>query len=93
MLGINQQDLSGDALDFIEEFDQSYPSIKDPQNDVARRWGATGIPETFFVDRRGRVVGHVIGAASSRQLRAGVAAAETGRVLPVREGGARQRAR
>ena len=50
-------------------------------------YGATGIPETFFVDARGRVVGHVIGVVSEAQLAAGVKAAVTGQVAGTVSGG------
>jgi cytochrome c biogenesis protein CcmG, thiol:disulfide interchange protein DsbE len=89
-LGLDMQDLSGDARDFLDEFRTSYPTIRDRGDDVAREWGVTGLPETFFVSARGRVVGHVIGAVSSRQLDAGIRAAVNGRPAPAREGGERR---
>jgi hypothetical protein len=30
------------------------------------------MPETFFIDRRGRIVGHVIGVSSATWLRDGI---------------------
>jgi hypothetical protein len=63
------------------------PQIRDPTNDTARRWGATGIPETFFISRRGAVVGHVIGTVTDQQLAGGVAAALSGRPRGADEGG------
>ncbi|KKL73015.1 hypothetical protein LCGC14_2079140 [marine sediment metagenome] len=87
-LGLNMQDLRGDARAFLREFAITYPTVRDPGKDVASAYGATGIPETFFVDERGRVVGHVVGAVSGRQIRAGAAAARSGRVAGTRSGGA-----
>ncbi len=89
-LGLNMQDLTDDAHAFIEEFAITYPSIREPSNEIARAYGATGIPETYFISRRGRVVGHVIGVVSERQLEAGAIAAKTGRVLGIESGGARR---
>lgn len=89
-LGLNMQDLTGDARDFIREFGLSYPHVRDPGDDVARDWGVTGLPETFFISARGRVVAHVIGAVSARQLDDGVRAAIAGRPLEALEGGARR---
>jgi cytochrome c biogenesis protein CcmG, thiol:disulfide interchange protein DsbE len=86
-LGLNIQDVSGDAQDFLREFSVSYPNVRDRADEVARRWGVVAMPETFFVDRRGRVVAHVIGEASAAQLRDGTAAARSGRVLDTRRGG------
>jgi cytochrome c biogenesis protein CcmG/thiol:disulfide interchange protein DsbE len=86
-LGLNIQDLRGDARDFSREFGLTYPSVRDARRGVADRYGATGIPETFFVDTRGRVVGHVIGVVSESQLNAGVRAALSGRVAGTVSGG------
>ena len=86
-LGLNIQDLRGDARAFIDEFGSTYPSVREPGRSVAKSYGATGFPETFFIDRRGRVVGHVIGAIAPKQIAAGVAAAATGRVAGVGDGG------
>ena len=86
-LGLNIQDLRGDARSFSRKFGLSYPSVRDARRDVADRYGATGIPETFFVDRRGRVVAHVIGVVSERQLEAGARAARAGRVAGTVSGG------
>jgi cytochrome c biogenesis protein CcmG/thiol:disulfide interchange protein DsbE len=92
-LGLNMQDLTGDARDFLDEFAVSYPNVRDQSDDVARRWGVAALPETFFVDRRGRVVGHVIGAVSSRQLRAGIEASRSGRIVGSKSGGDRRSTR
>jgi len=90
-LGLNQQDVREDARGFLREFGQTFPQIRDPDKTTARRWGATGIPETFFLRRDGRVVGHVVGVVSSRQLEDGVRAAVTGRPVGSQVGGSRQR--
>ena len=63
---------------------------RDPSNDVALDWGVTGIPETFFISARGKVVAHVTGAVSAGQLRAGIAAARKGRPLSALHGGGRR---
>lgn len=88
-VGLDMQDVTEDARDFIAEFDITYLNVRDQRKDVARRWGVTGIPETFFVTRDGKVVGHVIGAVTAKQLRRGIAAAREGRVLGATSGGAR----
>ena len=92
-VGLNMQDLTGDARDFLRRFGQTFPNVRDPTNATARRWGVTGIPETFFVSRRGDVVGHVIGVVSERQLAQGVAAASRGRPRGAQSGGDRRSTR
>jgi cytochrome c biogenesis protein CcmG/thiol:disulfide interchange protein DsbE len=89
-LGLNMQDLPEDARAFMREFDTSYLNIRDQDNGVARDWGVTGLPETFFITRRGKVVGHVIGVVSGEQLSAGITAARSGRAVGASEGGDRR---
>jgi cytochrome c biogenesis protein CcmG, thiol:disulfide interchange protein DsbE len=92
-LGLDQQDFPEDARDFLQEFQITYPTIRDPGKEVATRYGATGLPETYFISAQGRVVAHVIGAMSPEQIDGGVAAARTGRPLGALEGGARRSTR
>ena len=87
-LGLNMQDLTGDARGFLEQYGITYPTIRDQGNDVARSYGATGIPETYFVTARGRVVGHVVGVVSDQQLAGGARAALAGKLTGTLSGGA-----
>ena len=92
-LGLDMQDVTGDAREFLREFDVSYLNVREGGKETARRYGATGLPETYFISARGQVVGHVIGALDTAQLRAGVSAARHGRPAAAREGGERQKTR
>jgi len=92
-VGLNMQDLTDDAREFISEFDNTYLNVRDESNGVAVDWGVTGLPETFFVSPEGEVVAHVIGAVSPEQLEAGVRAAERGQPLGSIEGGDRRSVR
>jgi cytochrome c biogenesis protein CcmG/thiol:disulfide interchange protein DsbE len=92
-VGLNMQDLSEDARAFAGEVGMDYLTIRDRSNGVARSYGVTGIPETFFIDRAGRVVGHVVGAITPAQLTAGTAAAQRGRPIGVQAGGNRRETR
>ena len=87
LLGLDMQDLTSDAAGFMNRFRDDYLNIRDPTNDVARRYGVTGLPETFFISRSGRVVGHVIGEVTGAQLKTGIAAALHGQVTSARRGG------
>jgi peroxiredoxin len=86
-LGLDQQDARESARDFISQFGLTFPHVRDPSNDTARAWGVTGLPETFFIGADGRVVGHVIGTVDAAQLRAGIAAARSGRPAGSKQGG------
>jgi cytochrome c biogenesis protein CcmG, thiol:disulfide interchange protein DsbE len=92
-VGLNMQDLTGDARAFMGEFDNTYLNVRDQGNAVALEWGVTGLPETFFIAANGYVVAHVIGAVSAEQLEHGIAAAENGRPLGALEGGERREVR
>lgn len=89
-LGLNMQDLTGDARSFLDEFAVTYPTIRDQGNDVAQSYGVTGVPETYFISARGRVVDHVIGVVNASQLASGARAALKGRVLGTASGGAQR---
>ena len=77
-LGLDTQDVTSDAQAFVEGFKLTYPSVRDHGRDVLSRYGATGIPETYFISAAGRVVAHVPGVISPRQLALGVSAARRG---------------
>lgn len=47
---------------------QSYPSLYDPRTRTAINYGLYGVPETFFVDRQGRVAYKHIGAVTPQLL-------------------------
>jgi cytochrome c biogenesis protein CcmG, thiol:disulfide interchange protein DsbE len=87
-VGLNQQDLLGDAHRFLREFGTSYLNVRDSGNEVARRWALKGLPETFFLDADGKVVAHILGAASAAELREGMEAALSGRPARVDRDGA-----
>lgn len=55
VLGVTYRDTSGDALQFVRQQHISYPVVRDVGGGFARAYGANGIPETFVIDRRGRV--------------------------------------
>lgn len=89
-VGLDMQDLTDDAHAFLRSFHVSYPNVRDEGDTVAHAWGVTGVPETFFITPRGRVVAHVIGIVSDAQLREGIAAARSGRAIAALTGGARR---
>ena len=80
-VGVDEQDLSGPATKFMRRFDITYPVISD-DGPLIGHYGVTGYPETFFIDRHGRViplppnktgqVGHIIGPATPALLDLGI---------------------
>jgi cytochrome c biogenesis protein CcmG, thiol:disulfide interchange protein DsbE len=55
VLGVDVQDLDGDARDFVEEYGLTYPMLRDGPGDTRDDFGILGLPETFVIDRKGRI--------------------------------------
>jgi cytochrome c biogenesis protein CcmG/thiol:disulfide interchange protein DsbE len=68
VLGANYQDVSADALGFVRRFKLSYPSLRDRDGEYADRYGSRAFPETFVIDRRGRVAAQRRGPVDQRWL-------------------------
>jgi len=72
-LGIDEVDLRGPARAFMKRYHMGYTSVADGSGAIAGKFGVTGTPETFFVDRRGRVVPpHVVAEVAPGDLDAGI---------------------
>jgi cytochrome c biogenesis protein CcmG, thiol:disulfide interchange protein DsbE len=56
VLGIDTRDLTGDGRKFVEQYGVSYPQLRDGDGDAAHDFGTTGVPESFLVDPKGRLV-------------------------------------
>jgi cytochrome c biogenesis protein CcmG/thiol:disulfide interchange protein DsbE len=65
-VAVNYQDSPGRAQAFLDELGTSRTTLYtvDEGSSTAFAWGVLGLPETFFVDRNGIVVGKVSGPAS-----------------------------
>jgi len=74
ILGIDSNDLSDDAINFVDRYDITYPQLRDGSGDYARdELGTTGVPESFLVNPRGRLVLHSLGPVTDRYLEENVA--------------------
>jgi cytochrome c biogenesis protein CcmG, thiol:disulfide interchange protein DsbE len=77
-LGLDVQDFKGDALSFLERYDTNYVSVRDGGSSTYANYGLTGLPETYYLDARGRIVDHAVGEISPEELEAGIANARAG---------------
>jgi cytochrome c biogenesis protein CcmG/thiol:disulfide interchange protein DsbE len=69
VVGVDAQDFQTDAQRFVARYGVTYPVVHDGPGSTLGHWGVTGFPETFFVDRRGRLVGDKVeGPVSEEQL-------------------------
>ncbi len=71
-LGVDIQDFKSDARRFLRHFQTNYVSVRDGDDSTSSDYGLTGVPETYYVDRRGRIVAHSNGEVSRRELEAGL---------------------
>ena len=63
VLGIDVNDFKQDARRFMRRFGMTYPVVYDGKGSTVGKWGVRGFPETFFVDRSGKLVGERIEGA------------------------------
>jgi cytochrome c biogenesis protein CcmG, thiol:disulfide interchange protein DsbE len=55
VLGVDMLDITEDAQDFIDEYDLSYPMLKDKDGHGIETFGVVQYPETFVIDPDGRI--------------------------------------
>ena len=73
VLGVDVQDVDSDARDFIDEYGLTYPMLRDGPGDTREKFGILGLPETFVVDRKGRVAAVQRGPVTEEFMREQVA--------------------
>src|SRR3970040_1941280 len=61
-VGVNIQDEEEPARAFLQEFGITYPNGRDAGARIAIECGVWGLPETFFIDREGRITYKHVGA-------------------------------
>lgn len=57
VVGLDQEDFRADARRFARRYGLTFPVVHDRDKSMIGRFGVTGYPETYFVDRSGRIVG------------------------------------
>ena len=72
VLGVDVNDVAGDARRFARKYGLDYALVHDNHNLTSPKYGLTGLPETFFIDRHGTVVAHVPGEVKAADIRDGV---------------------
>ena len=69
VVGLDAKDFRGDARRFARRFGLTFPIVFDGPGDTANGYGVTGFPETFVLDREGRVVEAFAGAVNAKEDR------------------------
>lgn len=69
VVGVVYQDNAENARAFMARYGQTYPGLEDPDGRTALDYGVFGIPETFFIDRRGVIRSKQTGPLDAGSLR------------------------
>jgi cytochrome c biogenesis protein CcmG/thiol:disulfide interchange protein DsbE len=68
VVGVDFNDFRSDARRFAEENGMTYPLVHDRSGELEQAYDLKGVPETFFVDRQGRLVGEpIVGGIDVRE--------------------------
>ena len=72
-VGIDIRDEPQSALAFMQAFGVQYPSLNDPDDEIALQFRSTvppaAIPTTIVIDRTGKVAARIVGGATYAQLK------------------------
>jgi len=69
VVGVNFQDKEEPAKRFLTQFGHTFPNAPDPAGRVSVDYGVYGVPETYFIDRKGRLRFKQVGPVSDELLK------------------------
>ena len=69
LVGVAIQDREEASRKFVTDFSLSFPNGPDPAGRISVDYGVYGVPETFFIDRTGRIHKKHTGALTDELLR------------------------
>jgi thiol-disulfide isomerase/thioredoxin len=67
-VGLNFRDVDSEAQGFYRRYGWTFPSIADPQGDLAFGLGLQGTPTTIFLDAEHREIGRIVGATDETEF-------------------------
>ena len=68
-IGVDFNDDRAAGLEYLQEFDVTYPSVSDPTGILAFRFGMLAPPTTFIVDAEEQLRYHLLGAQAEATVR------------------------
>ncbi len=72
-VGVDIRDEPDAALAFMQNFNVDYPSLNDPNDEIALEFHSTvppaAIPTTLIIDRSGRIAARIFGASTYAELK------------------------
>ena len=72
VLGVDVLDVTDDARDFIDEYGLTYPQLRDKDGSTQEDFGVIAYPETFVIDRQGRIAASRRGPVDDEFMRENV---------------------
>jgi cytochrome c biogenesis protein CcmG, thiol:disulfide interchange protein DsbE len=69
VLGVDTEDTSDAGLEFVDEFELTYPQLHDGPGEYKDELETTGVPESFLVDPDGELALHRPGPVTEQYLR------------------------
>jgi cytochrome c biogenesis protein CcmG/thiol:disulfide interchange protein DsbE len=77
ILGVTFQDAAGNSRQYVEHYDLTFPSLRDPSGEMASAFGTRQVPESFLIGREGRVEAIERGPIGNAFVRRAITLAET----------------
>ena len=78
LVGLDENDVAGNALSFTRANGVSYPVGWDPRFTAASAYGVDALPQTFFLNARHQIVDRIFGAVTLADIQKGIALATRG---------------
>lgn len=75
LVGLDENDVLGNAMSFTRAHGVTYPVGWDPQFSAANAYGVVALPQTFFLDAKHHIVDRIFGAVTVSDLHKGIALA------------------
>ncbi|WP_169713689.1 TlpA family protein disulfide reductase [Paludifilum halophilum] len=68
MVNLTIQDNKEKMESYLEEKEFTFPVLLDETGEIVESYGVVGIPQTYAVDEKGKVIRHIQGEMSEKQL-------------------------
>jgi thiol-disulfide isomerase/thioredoxin len=79
VIGIDADDTASNGLKFMQKAGVAYPVGFEPTPGVADSYGVVATPQTFFLNAHHRIVEHIYGAVTLKELTQGVTLMDSSR--------------
>lgn len=65
-VGVDYHDLASDARKFVAAHGLTFPMLEDGSGNVTGNYGVSQVPETYVLDRAGKIVAHLRGPITAK---------------------------